>query len=448
MSIVVKSNIGEIHLFSKGADEVIFSKLQPNTSSLINTDNNYSIEEINFISNHKIHDLACPHIAKAKEINEEFAKQGYRTLILGKRKLSQEYFNTWSKKYNNILNDLNIPQGDKQNIMNEMFDLIEENMTYIGCSAIEDKLQEGVEETIKILKKADIKIWILTGDKIENSIEIAKSCNLIKHENLVYFSLKNIKDFSEFENNINNFYSFLPKFEKERPEYCLILDGKTLAYYELLDEKLKIMFSKIMMECNSAICCRLTPKQKSKITKILKKGSEKITLSIGDGANDVPMILEANIGIGISGKEGTQAVRSADYSISQFKFLKDLILVHGRLSYKRLSCYTCYAFYKNIIVIFTEIYFIIFNGFSGQIYFSDWFTNFYNTFWSSWPMIINYCMDRDIHRNLVMKYPFIYKAGPKSKYMNKKIFLTWILYAILHGAIIFWVPMLVNIILF
>ena len=118
MSIVVKSNIGEIYLFSKGADEVIFSKLQPNTSSLINTDNNDSIQEVNFIPHHKIHDLACPHFAKAKEINEQFAKQGYRTLILGKRKLSQEYFNTWSKKYNNILNDLNIPQGDKQNILN------------------------------------------------------------------------------------------------------------------------------------------------------------------------------------------------------------------------------------------------------------------------------------------------------------------------------------------
>ena len=67
----------------------------------------------------------------------------------------------------------------------------------------------------------------------------------------------------------------------------------------------------------------------------INKGS--ISLSVGDGANDVPMIMQANIGVGIRGKEGTQAVRSADYAISQFKFLKKLILVHGRLGYRRVA---------------------------------------------------------------------------------------------------------------
>jgi phospholipid-transporting ATPase len=444
MSIVVKSKLGEIYLFSKGADEVIFSKLQSSTAALINTDCDESFDDIKFSTHKNIHDIHCPYLAKAKEINENFAKQGYRTLILGKKKISAEYFNTWFHTYNNILNDINIPQAHKHNKMNEMFDLIEDGMTYIGCSAIEDKLQDGVEETIKVLRMADIKIWILTGDKIENSIEIAKSCNLTQNENLVYFTLKNIKKFEEFNKKINNFETEKQNFYTENSEYCLILDGKTLSYYEMLNEKDKKLFSKIMTECSSAICCRLTPKQKSKITKILKNGADKITLSVGDGANDVPMILEANIGIGISGMEGTQAVRSADYSISQFKFLRELILYHGRLSYKRMSNYTCYAFYKNIIVVFTEIYFIIFNGFSGQIFFSDWFTNFYNTFWSSWPMIINYSMDRDIDRNLTLKYPFIYKAGPKSYYMNKKIFWGWILCAMFHGAIIFWIPMIVR----
>ena len=197
------------------------------------------------------------------------------------------------------------------------------------------------------------------------------------------------------------------------------------------------------MRCTAAICCRLTPKQKAKIVELFKKNSQYITLCIGDGANDVPMILESNIGIGISGKEGSQAVRSADYSISKFKYLKDLLLVHGRCAYKRLSFYTCYAFYKNIIVVFTEIYFIIFNGYSGQIYFSDWFTNFYNTFWSSWPMLINFSQDKDLNRDIIFKYPKLYTDGHKNTYMNNKIFWTWILFAMIHGFIIFWVPMVV-----
>lgn len=444
MSILVKSKLGEIYLFSKGADEVIFSKLKSSTSAQINIDCEESFDDIKFSQPKNIYDINCPNLTKAKEINEHFAKQGYRTLILGKKKISQEYFNSWFISYNNILNDINIPQAQKQNKMNDMFDLIEEGMSYVGCSAIEDKLQDGVEETIKLLKIADIKVWILTGDKIENSIEIAKSCNLIKNEKLVYFTLKNIKNFEEFKINSKNFQSEIDNYQNEKLEYCLILDGKTLSYYEMLDENYKKIFYKIMTQSTSAICCRLTPKQKSRIAKLLKNGVEKITLSVGDGANDVPMILEANIGIGISGMEGTQAVRSADYSISQFKFLRDLILYHGRLSYKRISHYTCYAFYKNIILVFTEIYFIIFNGFSGQIFFSDWLTNFYNIFWSSWPMVINYSMDKDIDRNLTLKYPFIYKAGPKSEYMNKKIFWSWIICAMLHGAVIFWIPMIVS----
>lgn len=70
------------------------------------------------------------------------------------------------------------------------------------------------------------------------------------------------------------------------------------------------------MQANSVICCRVSPKQKADVVSLAKKQGKYITLSIGDGANDVSMILEAHIGVGIRGKEGTQAVRSADYAIS------------------------------------------------------------------------------------------------------------------------------------
>ena len=134
----------------------------------------------------------------------------------------------------------------------------------------------------------------------------------------------------------------------------------------------------------SVVCCRVSPKQKADIVSLYKKRGTWVTLSVGDGANDVSMILEANIGVGIRGKEGTQAVRAADYSISQFRFLQKLLLVHGRWGYRRVSKMICYYFYKNIILVFTEIYFALFNGFSGQVFFLDWLPMLYNALFTSW----------------------------------------------------------------
>lgn len=427
MTVIVKSGEGDgnINLFCKGADEVVFGKITEQHSS--------DIEESNKINKFKY-----------KELNDKFARQGYRTLIMGKKSLTLDTFQKWFECYNEILNDMNLNHYEKYKRLNEVFEVIEEEMDYVGCSAIEDKLQDEVEETIKLLKSAEIKIWMLTGDKVENSLEIAKSCNLISNEKCIYFTLRNIQDFEEFKSNIDLVSaSILPQGALDNETYCLVLDGKTLSYYEMLDKTQKTQFLQIILNTKTAICCRLTPKQKSQIVGILKKVANKVVMTVGDGANDVPMIMEANIGVGISGREGTQAVRSADYSISQFKFLKDLLLTHGRLAYKRLCNFTCYAFYKNIIVVFTEIYFILFNGFSGQIFFSDWFTNFYNTFWSSWPCLINFALDRDLDRDIAIKYPFLYTAGHSGRFMNKKIFWTWIAFALFHGAILFWIPVLV-----
>ncbi len=472
MSVIAKSKItGEISLYSKGADEVIFCKLKQ--------------------------DIKSNNLKNAIEINDIFARQGLRTLVMGKKVLSPEYFANWFAEYNAILNNMNMSKYEKYEELNRIFDIVEEGMTYIGSSAIEDKLQDDLPETIGLLKEANINIWMLTGDKIENSIEIAKLCGLIGDKTeYVYFTLSNVKNIEEFEklldgiqlidsnidpdlnrnitknsnlstsnnmNTINNgsisnktktnntkitIDSLISKIAKQSlisKKYCLILDGKTLCYFERLSSKYQELFINIIVNSYSAICCRLTPKQKSQIVKILKNLG-KVILSIGDGANDTPMIIEANIGIGISGKEGSYAVRSADFSMTQFRFLKDLILTHGRLAYKRISTMTCYAFYKNIIVVFSEIYFIALNGFSGQIFFSDWFTNFYNLLWSSWPLMINYAQDRDLDRDVAIKYPVLYTAGHRNYYMNKKTFWSWIFFALYHGAMIFWVPMLVSLV--
>ena len=144
----------------------------------------------------------------------------------------------------------------------------------------------------------------------------------------------------------------------------IVIDGKSLSFV-LESEELAREFFRFGLLAESVLCCRVSPKQKSEVVLLSKRFGKWITLSVGDGANDVSMIIEAHIGVGIRGKEGTQAVRAADYAIGQFRFLQRLLLVHGRMGYRRVAFTVCYYFYKNIVLVFTEIYFALYNGFSG-----------------------------------------------------------------------------------
>ena len=146
------------------------------------------------------------------------------------------------------------------------------------------------------------------------------------------------------------------------------------------------------------------------------------------------MIMEAHIGVGVRGKEGTQAVRSADYAVSQFFYLHRMLLVHGRQGYRRVSWIICYYFYKNIVLVFTEIYFSLENGFSGQIFFADWLQTLYNALWSSWACLFAYALEQDVNDQYVYWYPQVYRAGQKGVYFNLKVFWRWMFFSIWHGA--------------
>jgi len=151
------------------------------------------------------------------------------------------------------------------------------------------------------------------------------------------------------------------------------------------------------------------------------------------------MIMEAHIGVGIRGKEGSQAVRSADYAIGQFKFLNTLLLAHGRWGYRRISLFICYYFYKNVILVFCELWFAFYNGYSGQIYFADWLPMLYNAFWTSWACIFTFVFERDVDMECSVKTPALYKAGPKGHYFNFLTFWRWMGFAFFHGTLIFFV---------
>ncbi|EQB61807.1 putative phospholipid-transporting atpase ia isoform b [Vairimorpha apis BRL 01] len=219
----------------------------------------------------------------------------------------------------------------------ELFNDIETNLKYLGTTFIEDELQDEVFETINILKKAYIKIWMITGDKKETAISCAINCGIMTG----------------------------PEDEEVK-----VLEGKDFV---------KNIDTNNIFNYKSVILFRSTPKQKGEIA-LKFKNLQKNTLAVGDGNNDVPMLLTANVGVGILGKEGNQAGLSADFAIPEFKSLKHLILKHGRYNFIRFSKVTLNAFYKNTYLITIQYLYNFFTGFSGKPVYNTYFLNYFNVF--------------------------------------------------------------------
>lgn len=166
------------------------------------------------------------------------------------------------------------------------------------------------------------------------------------------------------------------------------------------------------------MCCRVSPLQKALVVKLVKRHLKAILLAIGDGANDVSMIQAAHVGVGISGLEGMQAARSADVAISQFKYLKKLLLVHGAWSYQRLSKLILYSFYKNITLYMTQFWYTFQNGFSGQVIYESWTITYYNVLFTVLPPIVMGVFDQFVSARMLDRYPQMYMLGQKSEFVS------------------------------
>ena len=437
MSVILKDlKNNKYILFSKGSDSVMLQGIQSYNPLITKFSYQKQQEEI-------------------EQILNKFSREGLRILIMGFRELSPKYFTSVIKKYNET-------RKHNPNKLYELYNEIERDLTFLGCSAIEDKLQEGVPETINILMTCGIRLWVLTGDKQDTAEQIGRQCHLIDND-MKLFNL------STFDGNRNDLYEkmsllveqfdleqFLEEnkldldqimdtlseegtIEEQIGNIALIIDGITLLNV-LNDKHLRKMFFLLGVISKSVICCRVSPNQKSQVIKLVKSYGNFVTLSIGDGANDVPMILEASIGIGISGKEGTQAVRSADYAIGQFRFLEKLILFYGRNGYIKISKYICYYFYKNILLVFTELLFVFYNGFSGQIFFPDWYATMFNAVFTSWPCLFVFAFEKEHDILTCKKFPVLYRAGPKNILFNLKVFWIYVSYGIIHSILCFVIP--------
>jgi phospholipid-translocating ATPase len=254
--------------------------------------------------------------------------------------LEEDEYNEWAKRYQVAFTSIENREERIELVCEE----IEQNFTLLGGTAIEDKLQEGVPETIALLARAGIRIWVLTGDKVETAINIGFACNLLTQEML----LIRISSANEEEAAVQLNEALEKVSENVEYQKCaLVIDGESLKF--ALDERCKGTLLELGTKCRAVICCRVSPKQKANVVSMVKKGLDVMTLAIGDGANDVSMIQEANVGVGISGEEGRQAVMASDYAIGQFSYLGKLLLVHGRWSYLRTSEMIQTFFYKNIV---------------------------------------------------------------------------------------------------
>ena len=269
-------------------------------------------------------------IEETKLIVDQLAKDGLRTLVYAFKVITREELNIFSEKL----------EVAKQSIVNrikyirEIYKEMEKDLTLLGATGIEDKLQEQVVPTIKKLHKAGIITWMLTGDKKETAINMAHAVGMID-------SSVDLIDLCEVLDR-KSLYTLMDEVFKSQQSNChikpcLIIDGKAIsAISKSLTYKIKL--SAISVKCHSIVACRLSPVQKSQLVAMMKEAdSSYVTCAIGDGGNDVSMIQEAHVGLGLIGKEGSAASRSADFAITKFCHLQRLLLVHGHWFYTRQS---------------------------------------------------------------------------------------------------------------
>ncbi|CAN9304202.1 unnamed protein product [Alternaria alternata] len=360
----------------------------------------------------------------------EFATEGLRTLLYGYRFLHESEYQSWKKGYLDATTSL----VDRTRLIEEAGDEIEQDLDLCAATAIEDKLQQGVPEAIDKLRRAKIKMWMLTGDKRETAINIGYSCRLIKE-----FSTVTVLDHETglVEQAISSAITAMTAGTVAHS--VVVVDGQTLS--KITDnDLLDTLFHELAILADSVICCRASPSQKAQLVKSIRKRVRKsITLAIGDGANDIAMIQEAHVGIGITGKEGLQAARTSDYSIAQFRFLVKLLLVHGRWNYIRTCKYTVGTFWKELLFYLTQALFQMKVGYTGTSLYESWSLSMFNTLFTSLPVIFMGVFEKDLSASTLLAVPELYSIGQRNGGFNFRVYLAWMFMASAEAMVVYYV---------
>uniref|UniRef100_A0A8I3VYI5 Phospholipid-transporting ATPase n=1 Tax=Callithrix jacchus TaxID=9483 RepID=A0A8I3VYI5_CALJA len=401
MSVVVRHPLtGEIIVYTKGADSVIMDLLE-DPARVPDTDVEKKLRKIR---------------TRTQKHLDLYARDGLRTLCIAKKVVSEEDFQRWAS----FRREAEASLDNRDELLMETAQHLENQLTLLGATGIEDRLQEGVPDTIAALREAGIQLWVLTGDKQETAVNIAHSCKLLDQTDTVYSintenqetcesilncALEELKQFHELQKPDRKLFGFhlpskTPSITSEAvvPEAGLVIDGKTLN--AIFQGKLEKKFLELTQYCRSVLCCRSTPLQKSMIVKLVRDKLRVMTLSIGDGANDVSMIQAADIGIGISGQEGMQ-------------------------------CYVNLLFWYQF-----------FCGFSGSTMIDYWQMIFFNIFFTSLPPLVFGVLDKDISAETLLALPELYKSGQNSECYNLSTFWISMVDAFYQSLICFFIPYL------
>ncbi|KAM7500349.1 hypothetical protein LguiA_024763 [Lonicera macranthoides] len=406
MSVIVSDEQGQIFLLCKGADNIIFDRLGD--------------------SGRTYQQATSMHLSN-------YAEDGLRTLVFAYRKVETSEYEEWNLEFNKAKATIG-PQ--REELLEAASELIEKDLILLGAVA--------VPECIDKLAQAGLKIWLLTGDKKETAVNIGFACSLLRHgmrqfhlslsrEAASNNQLKAMKE--EILHQIESSYKITLEENNKDSPFALVVDGKALEI--ALRSDIRHQFLQLAVSCASVICCRVSPKQKALITRSVKEYTGKTTLAIGDGANDVGMIQAADIGVGISGMEGMQAVMASDFSLPQFRFLERLLIVHGHWCYKRIAKMILYFVYKNVAFGLTLFYFEVYTSFSGEVLYNDWYMVMFNVFLTSLPVISLGVLEQDVSSDVCLQFPALYQQGQKNIYFSWKRIIGWILNGVLASLSIF-----------
>ncbi|KAL5801011.1 hypothetical protein ACOSQ3_032643 [Xanthoceras sorbifolium] len=422
MSVILGCPDKTVRLFVKGADTSMFNVID-------------KASNMNIIRETEAHLYA-------------YSSMGLRTLVVGMRELNASEFEQWQSSFEAASTAL---IGRAASLRRVAINL-ENNLCLLGASAIEDKLQKGVPEAIESLRTAGINVWVLTGDKQETAISIGYSSKLLTSKmtqiiincNSKESCKKCLEDTIAMSKKLVTVSGISHNVGRSSgatvTPVALIIDGSSLVY--ILDSELEELLFQLARNCSVVLCCRVAPLQKAGIVALVKNRTTDMTLAIGDGANDVSMIQMADVGVGISGQEGRQAVMSSDFAMGQFRFLVPLLLVHGHWNYQRMGYMILYNFYRNAVLVLVLFWYVLYTCFSLTTAINEWSSVLYSVIYTSLPTIVVAVLDKDLSRMTLLKYPQLYGAGHRHECYNTKLFWLTMIDTVWQSAVVFFIPLL------
>ncbi|XP_046552884.1 phospholipid-transporting ATPase IF-like isoform X2 [Haliotis rubra] len=398
MSVILQSEQDKIVLLCKGAESAILDRVKIGEK-----------------------DIAQKHV-------NEYAVLGLRTLAVVKRDLSEEEYKVFEEK----LHEARTALQNREEKLDRVFDLIEQDFQLLGATAVEDKLQEDVPRTIQSLRRAGIKVWVLTGDKQETAVNISHSAGHFQAQ-MNELELTKMTKSEDCRLKIQHYRRQIESVPDQ--QYVLIIDGQSLS---VMITELEGILMELCLHCVAVLCCRMSPIQKAQVVRMIKMSPTKpVTAAIGDGANDVSMIQEADVGIGIMGKEGRQAVRSSDYAFAKFKFLMRAFLIHGHYFYVRIATLVQYFFYKNIAFITCQLYYTFFSAFSEQPVYEALYLLLYNITFTSLPILIYGLFEKHLSQDTLLNRPELYRRITRNRKLSWRRFLLWNSLGLWQSVVIF-----------